>query len=300
MVIKFYKWNYYWWPITTILWLWFVLLSVTVSVVDWRCSTEHHVVQSFLILRPLPAKSSSPSFIAHNTNKPTKYKQSTIFTSSSIISSSLQQQKTSSENAVEYEEKDDDEKFKQRNEHWVVLVDDEESIRLAVGEYLYDKGYQVTACSDADSLLDVLLSEEDVEEEESVDVIGSGTKIRKNKKKKRLPDAIISDIRMPESSRNGYQLVEEIRSNPDLDQIPVIFLTARAMTQDRVQGYQVGADAFLPKPFDAEELLSILDNLIARRQQRVYGKNNNENFDDNPSSTNNHNHNTIKVTSITC
>ena len=48
-----------------------------------------------------------------------------------------------------------DESFRERTRHWVVLVDDEESIRLAVGDYLYDQGYQVTACADADALLEV-------------------------------------------------------------------------------------------------------------------------------------------------
>jgi DNA-binding NarL/FixJ family response regulator len=270
MPIKFCKWNYYWWwwPISCILQNFFVLwLSWLVLFLDWRCTTDsqqqrHHVVESFSIL---PRLSSSIAPQLHNT-KLKKHEQSAI----STYVSHLQQTR----DAVEHREKD--EKFKQRNENWVVLVDDEESIRLAVGEYLYDKGYQVTACADADSLLDVLLEEESAaveeeEEEEKADEIG-GDKPRKNQKNKRLPDAIICDIRMPESSRNGYQLVEEIRSNPDLDQIPVIFLTAKAMTQDRIQGYQVGADAFLPKPFDADELLSILDNLIVRSQQRIYGK----------------------------
>ncbi|KAL3909183.1 MAG: hypothetical protein SGILL_008188, partial [Bacillariaceae sp.] len=129
---------------------------------------------------------------------------------------------------------------------WVVLVDDEESIRLALGDLLFDEGYQVTACADADSLLEVLEAEQD----------------------DRLPDAIVSDIRMPLSSKNGYELVETIRSVPKWSGIPVVMLTAKAMTQDRVEGYRVGADAFLPKPFDPNELLSILDNVIMRSQQR--------------------------------
>jgi hypothetical protein len=49
----------------------------------------------------------------------------------------------------------EDPKFVQRNKYWVVIVDDEEAIRMAVGNYLYDQGYQVTACADADALLEV-------------------------------------------------------------------------------------------------------------------------------------------------
>jgi DNA-binding response OmpR family regulator len=142
------------------------------------------------------------------------------------------------------------EKIRQRNEQWVILVDDEESIRLAVGDFLFEHGYQVTACADADSLLEVLRAEHD-----------EGAN--------QLPDAIISDIRMPLSTKNGYELVEAIRSAPQWSNIPIVMLTAKAMTQDRVQGYKVGADAFLPKPFDPNELLSILDNVIARNKQRM-------------------------------
>jgi hypothetical protein len=48
-----------------------------------------------------------------------------------------------------------DPKFVERNKRWIVIVDDEEAIRFSVGDYLYDQGYQVTACADADSLLEV-------------------------------------------------------------------------------------------------------------------------------------------------
>jgi hypothetical protein len=48
-----------------------------------------------------------------------------------------------------------DPKFLERNKRWVLIVDDEEAIRMAVGDYLYDQGYQVTACADADSLLEI-------------------------------------------------------------------------------------------------------------------------------------------------
>jgi len=141
-------------------------------------------------------------------------------------------------------------KFVQRNKRWVVLVDDEEPIRLAVGDFLFAQGYQVTACSDADALLEVCSSTED----------GYPTP----------PDAIVSDIRMP--GKDGLELLSIIRQNKRLARTPVVLLTAKAMTKDRIDGYKAGADVYLPKPFDPEELLSILDNLITRRQQ-MSGKN---------------------------
>ena len=55
----------------------------------------------------------------------------------------------------EFERIQRDPKFVERNKRWVVLVDDEESIRLAVGDFLYNQGYQVTACADADAMLEI-------------------------------------------------------------------------------------------------------------------------------------------------
>ncbi len=56
-----------------------------------------------------------------------------------------------------------DPKFVERNKRWIIIVDDEEAIRMAVGDFLYDRGYQVTACADADSMLDLLTVSDDVE-----------------------------------------------------------------------------------------------------------------------------------------
>lgn len=150
-------------------------------------------------------------------------------------------------NSVDNEAVPTDPKFLQRNKHWVVIVDDEEPIRQAVGDYLYDAGYQVTACADADALLEVC----------------SQSKVDGQLPKS--PQAIVSDIRMP--GKDGIELLRMIREDERLKRVPVILLTAKALTKDRIAGYSAGADAYLPKPFDPEELLSILDNLIARRQQ---------------------------------
>jgi DNA-binding response OmpR family regulator len=144
-----------------------------------------------------------------------------------------------------------DRSFLQRNQYWVVIVDDEEAIRLPVGDYLYDEGYQVTACADAAALLEEVLPQYTV----------SPTP--------RLPDAIVSDIRMPEM--DGLELLAKIRENPSWARIPVILLTAKGLTSDRVTGYKAGADAYITKPFDPEELLSLLDNLILRRNQLQQG-----------------------------
>jgi len=140
-----------------------------------------------------------------------------------------------------------DPKFMERSKYWIVLVDDEEAIRLSVGDFLYDSGYQVTACADADALLEVC------------------QKPRKPGELPATPAAIISDVRMP--GKDGIELTACIRADQRLQRVPVILLTAKAMTQDRIAGYRAGADFYLPKPFNPDELLSILDNAILRRKQ---------------------------------
>ena len=142
--------------------------------------------------------------------------------------------------------------FMERTKHWIILVDDEESIRLAVGDYLYDQGYQVTACADADAMLEVCANPQ------------------KDGQLPPVPDAIVSDVRMP--GKDGLELLGLIRADERLERVPVILLTAKGMTQDRIEGYKAGADVYLPKPFNPEELLSIIDNVILRRQQMTGDK----------------------------
>lgn len=73
---------------------------------------------------------------------------------------------------------------------------------------------------------------------------------------------IISDIMMP--LVNGYELLEKLQNTKALSKIPVIFLTAKGMTKDRIKGYDMGCYGYLSKPFDPEELVSLIKNLIAR------------------------------------
>lgn len=71
---------------------------------------------------------------------------------------------------------------------------------------------------------------------------------------------IISDIMMP--LMDGYQLLEAIKSNPDLRHIPVIMLTARAEKEDKLKALRIGVDDYLTKPFMQEELLVRIENLL--------------------------------------
>ena len=207
-----------------------------------------------LLISPL----QSSAFIITRTIPSLLQSQSSAFTSL-FFSKSAQDEKQNYEN---------DPKFQQRSKSWIVLVDDEESIRLAVGRYLYDSGYTVTACADAEALLELLTS-------------ASSGRMESDNMPTKLPAVIICDIRMPGKGMNGLELLDLLKNpdakvkvtspSKDLDfvrsqwrRIPVILLTAKSLTQDRIEGFRKGADVYLPKPFAPEELLSIVDNLIRR------------------------------------
>lgn len=80
-----------------------------------------------------------------------------------------------------------------------------------------------------------------------------------------LPDLIVADIMMP--GMDGRTLNRELKKDPSLASIPLIFLTAKAATEEKIEGFAEGADAYLTKPFDAEVLKARIDNLIESRMR---------------------------------
>ncbi|MDY7015411.1 MAG: response regulator transcription factor [Cyanobacteriota bacterium] len=124
----------------------------------------------------------------------------------------------------------------------LLLVDDEPGLREAVQAYLED------------------------DDEFSVQVAASAEEawaLMENNP----PDLVISDIMMPRV--NGYQFLQRLREDPRFKTLPVVFLTARGMTADRIQGYDAGCDAYLSKPFEPDELVAIVRNLLARLGAKV-------------------------------
>jgi len=84
-----------------------------------------------------------------------------------------------------------------------------------------------------------------------------------------LPDAIVTDLMMP--GMDGYQLCQSIRQSQVLADVPIVILSARSEDADRVRGYEDGADAYLLKPFNPNELMALLARLLTqRRQMRNY------------------------------
>jgi signal transduction histidine kinase/DNA-binding response OmpR family regulator len=80
-----------------------------------------------------------------------------------------------------------------------------------------------------------------------------------------IPDIVLSDIMMP--GKDGYQVCKELKNDVRTNHIPIVMLTARADTDSRISGIQLGADAYLTKPFDKKELLACLHNLFVQREK---------------------------------
>ena len=77
-----------------------------------------------------------------------------------------------------------------------------------------------------------------------------------------VPDLIISDIRMP--GMDGYTLARQLRGSPRTALVPIVFLTAKDETADRVEGFRAGVDAYLTKPFEPEELIAVVNGILNR------------------------------------
>lgn len=85
------------------------------------------------------------------------------------------------------------------------------------------------------------------------------------KVKKYFPDIIISDVMMPEM--DGFELCRQIKNEIETSHIPVILLTARSLEEDRIEGYDTGADEYLSKPFNINVLKSRIRNLLEARKR---------------------------------
>ncbi|PIG93815.1 response regulator transcription factor [Gloeocapsopsis sp. IPPAS B-1203] len=120
----------------------------------------------------------------------------------------------------------------------LLIVDDDLGTRLSISDYLEMSGYSVLTAADGQEALAMVQTYH--------------------------PHLMVTDIVMPRM--NGYELVRHVRQHPKFRLLPVIFLTARNKTEERIAGYQSGADLYLPKPFELNELGAAIRNLLERSQ----------------------------------
>lgn len=80
-----------------------------------------------------------------------------------------------------------------------------------------------------------------------------------------IPDIVVTDVMMP--IMDGFELTQKLQANTNTNHIPIIMLTSKAMQEDKIEGITSGADAYLTKPFQKEELRLRMQMLIAKRKQ---------------------------------
>ncbi|BAQ63522.1 response regulator transcription factor [Geminocystis sp. NIES-3709] len=126
----------------------------------------------------------------------------------------------------------------------LLLIDDDPNLILLVKDYLEFNGYEVLTASQGMEAIKIL--------------------------EKETPDLIICDVMMPEM--DGYTFVQEIRQNPRLDWLPVIFLSAKGQSKDRIKGLTQGADVYMVKPFEPDELVAQVRSTL-NQSVRLMGSN---------------------------
>lgn len=133
-------------------------------------------------------------------------------------------------------------KPKAKTRYRVLIVEDDEEIRRYIRSEL-DSDFRIYECTNGREGLETILKEK--------------------------PDLVISDVMMPEM--DGITLCRKIKQNININHIPIILLTAKSKAEDQIEGLEIGADAYIIKPFNTELLRTTISNLIANRE-RLRGK----------------------------
>jgi DNA-binding response OmpR family regulator len=131
----------------------------------------------------------------------------------------------------------------------IAVCDDAEDIRRLLKVILTQEGHSVTSVADGDALLELLVKEP--------------------------PDLVVLDVMMPK--KDGFMVLKEMKSKGVRDSTKVLLLTARTAESDWLRGYKLGADQYLTKPFENDELVKTVNGLLAmskdqlrvRRQQEL-------------------------------
>ena len=119
----------------------------------------------------------------------------------------------------------------------VLVVEDGLTDMEIISRYLQQAGYSVVCATSSEELQ---------------------SKIDKNK-----PDIICLDVILP--GKSGYEICRELKNNPSTSSIPVIFCSTKSSEVDKMWGNMLGAEAYISKPIDKEELVNTLRRLIPRK-----------------------------------
>lgn len=120
----------------------------------------------------------------------------------------------------------------------ILVVDDESRMRKLVRDFLVKAGYDVVEAGDGEEALDIFYRQKDIA-------------------------LVVLDVMMPKL--DGWQVCRELR---DYSKVPVIMLTARGDEQDELQGFQLGVDEYISKPFSPKILVARIEAILRRTSQK--------------------------------
>jgi len=122
----------------------------------------------------------------------------------------------------------------------VLLAEDDLSLGFVIKDNLQDEGYEVVHCPDGE--------------------------VAWQQFQKKGFDICLLDINMP--VRDGFSLAKKIRSLTDV--VPILFITAKTMQEDKLKGFQTGADDYITKPFSMQELMMRMEVFLRRSKKEEY------------------------------
>lgn len=118
--------------------------------------------------------------------------------------------------------------------HKILIADDEPNIMISLEYLLKREGFDVTLARDGQEAVEAIVRDH--------------------------PDLVLLDVMMP--SKTGLEVCQEIRENPDLQDVLIVLLTAKGRDTDIAKGMAMGADAYVTKPFSTRDLVTTVRNML--------------------------------------
>ena len=123
----------------------------------------------------------------------------------------------------------------------ILIAEDNAEIRTLVSSILVEEGHKVGVAQNGQQALDMMNEDQ--------------------------PDLLVLDIMMPQT--DGYTVLKELKSSGIKDQMKILILTAKTSESDWVRGYKLGADSYITKPFDTDELINGIEDLLASTKEQL-------------------------------
>lgn len=123
----------------------------------------------------------------------------------------------------------------------ILIAEDNAEIRMLVSSILVEEGHKVAVAQDGQQALEMVTDEP--------------------------PDVLVLDIMMPQV--DGYTVLKELKASGVREQMKILILTAKTSEADWVRGYKLGADSYLTKPFDTDELINAIHELLSATKEQL-------------------------------